>query len=74
MTEVNSQKMQTVLSEIDDQNNRNLFKMMFRKLTEKDEVIQFTNRVDDSERERIWSRSIVHQRIPFFTTFQMTKM
>ena len=48
MTEINSENLQTVISKIDDKNFRNLFKLMFRKLTKKDQaIIQLTNRVED---------------------------
>ena len=41
MTEIDSQKLQTVLSEIDDQNNRNIQNDV-PKAYRKDEVIQLT--------------------------------
>ena len=51
MTEINSKNLHAVISKIDDENYRNLFKMMFQKLTEKDqEIIQLTNRVEDLEK------------------------
>ena len=44
MTEINSENLQTVISKIDDEKYRNLFKLMFQKLTKKhQEIIQLTN-------------------------------
>ena len=51
MAEVNSENLQTVMSKIDDEISRNLFKLMFQKLSEKDqEIIQLTNRGVDLEK------------------------
>ena len=51
MTEINSENLQTVISKIDDENFRNLFKLMFQKLTEKNqETIHPPSRVEDLEK------------------------
>ena len=48
LTEIISENLQTVISKSDDENVRNLFKLMIQKHTEKDqETIQLTNRVGD---------------------------
>ena len=52
MTEINSENLQTVISKTGDENFRNFFKLMFQKLTEKDqEIIQLINRVEHLEKK-----------------------
>ena len=67
ITEINSENLQTVISKIDDENFRNLFKLMFQKHTEKDqEIIQLTNRVEDLEKRVLEQERYSSKDYPIF--------
>ena len=67
MTEINSENLQIVISKIEDENFWNFFKLMFQKLTEKTKKLSNLLTEWRIWRRGCWSRSVIHQRIPFFS-------
>ena len=66
MLEIISENWQTVISKNDGGKDRNLFKLTFQNLIEKSKKL-FNLLTDERFGEEGWIRSVIHQKMPFFS-------